>query len=303
MLEQLFQIFTDNILPILLIAGVGFWLRRQWRVQPEMLGTIVLNALSPALVFRSLYSNRLEGGEVAGLFFSTVLLQLVMAALGWAFARAQGADAVDRATLILAAFCLNAGNYGLSLVSFAFNEEVLARAVVVTVANITMNYSLGIYIASNGRSTARQALVRVARTPALYAVAAAFVVIVLNIELPLPLDRAVNSLADASIPMMLLVLGLQLGQFVRAGKPQMLLAGTGLKLFVAPMLAVGIAALFGLNDLGRTAFIVQAAMPTAVVTILFATEFNLNKPLTLNLIMASTLASPFTLSVLILLLH
>jgi predicted permease len=43
-------------------------------------------------------------------------------------------------------------------------------------------------------------------------------------------------------------------------------------------------------------------MPVAVVTIILATEFELNRQLSLSLILVSTLISPVTLSLLILLL-
>jgi predicted permease len=45
--------------------------------------------------------------------------------------------------------------------------------------------------------------------------------------------------------------------------------------------------------------ILQASMPIAVVTIIFASEFELDHQLALSMILASTLLSPVTLSVLI----
>jgi predicted permease len=44
-------------------------------------------------------------------------------------------------------------------------------------------------------------------------------------------------------------------------------------------------------------------MPTAVVTLIMAKEYKLDETLVLNLIVVSTLISPFTLSVVILLLR
>ena len=47
----------------------------------------------------------------------------------------------------------------------------------------------------------------------------------------------------------------------------------------------------------------QMSMPVAVVTIIFATEFGLDVKLSSSTVMASTLFSPITLSILILLLR
>jgi predicted permease len=73
-------------------------------------------------------------------------------------------------------------------------------------------------------------------------------------------------------------------------------------LFLSPFLATGLALIAGLDTFAAIAFILQASMPTAVMTIVLATEFDLDQNLALNIILASTLLSPVTLSVLILIL-
>ncbi len=76
-----------------------------------------------------------------------------------------------------------------------------------------------------------------------------------------------------------------------------------LRLLVGPLLGVGLALLFQLDSQGMIAFLLQASMPTAVLTLILAKEFQLDETLTLNIITVSTLLSPFTLSILILLLR
>jgi predicted permease len=58
-----------------------------------------------------------------------------------------------------------------------------------------------------------------------------------------------------------------------------------------------------LNGYALIAFIMQASMPVAVATIIFASEFHLDREQILGTVLASTLASPITLSILILLLQ
>ena len=61
--------------------------------------------------------------------------------------------------------------------------------------------------------------------------------------------------------------------------------------------------LFGLSGAARLAFILQAGMPTAVLAIVLAHEFDTDRDLTLSLIMTTTFISPITLSLLIYLLQ
>ena len=81
----------------------------------------------------------------------------------------------------------------------------------------TTAYTLGVYISSKGRASILQSLRSILRTPSVYALALAFTLKGLGInELPPALSRTAQLLADASIPLMLVLLGLQLGGL---GKP------------------------------------------------------------------------------------
>ena len=304
MLVELVEIFANNIFPILLLAAIGFAVGRHFGIEPDPVSTLIFYVFTPALVFYKLYTSDIGGGEFVSLYLLTILFHFIMILVTYLALRLQNAGSpIERANVIIAAFCLNAGNYGLSLVSFAFGDAVLSRAVVVYIANITSNYTLGVYIASNGRKSATGAFASVFKTPALYALIAAFLLRGFSLNLPIYLDRSIEMLSDATIPLMLMLLGLQLGQFARMSKFNLLATGVSLKLLLAPLVGIGLAALFGLEGITRTAFILQTGMPTAVITIIIATEFDLDRDLALNLIMISTLLSPLTLSVLIMLLR
>ena len=101
---------------------------------------------------------------------------------------------------------------------------------------------------------------------------------------------------------MLVLLGLQLGGFRKPDRWRLIISGTAIRLLLAPMVALAVATLFDLEGAARFAFVLQAGMPTAVLTIILAHEFDTDRDLALNLIMTTTLISPITLTVLIYLL-
>jgi predicted permease len=72
---------------------------------------------------------------------------------------------------------------------------------------------------------------------------------------------------------------------------------------VAPFIAAGLAALLNLRGPARQAGILEASMPTAVVSTLIATEYETEPQLVTSTVLLSTLLSPITLSVLIALLQ
>lgn len=300
---EIIQIFVDNIVPILLVAAVGFTAARQLGVDSKSVSTLLFYVLSPSLVFYQLYTSEVSGGEFAKLYVMTIMFQCTMAAIAYGVMRIQGVSSVERASVIISAFCLNAGNYGLSLISFAFGPEVLSRAIIIFVANITTNYSLGVFVASNGRQSPAKALISVFKTPTLYALFAAFILRGLNVQLAPMFERSAFTLSQAAIPLMLILLGLQLGTFTRLTKIPLVVTGVSLRLLLSPFIAAGMAAVIGLNAPAATAFIIETSMPSAVLTMVLAIEYDLDRDLVLNLIMGSTLLSPVTLSVLIYLLQ
>lgn len=300
---ELVSIFVNNIAPVLIVAGVGYVAGRRLKLGSRSLAKLIFNVFSPALVFYSLYDSKIGGDEFGLLILLIALFQIIMAALAFVVMRIQHADKVEQASVILSAFCLNAGNYGLSVASFAFGEAALARAVVVYVGNTILNYTLGVFVASSGSQPTMGALRNILRVPAFYATLAAFALHGLHVELPLPLLRSVTVLKDAAIPAMLVLLGLQLSHSVQFSRLRLVGSGVFLKLLIAPLVGVALALAFHLNDVAAVAFILMTSMPTAVVTLILAKEYQLDESLMLNLIMASTLLSPFTLSVIILFLN
>ena len=303
-MQELLKIFIDNMIPVLTIASIGLYLRRRFKVDPKMVSSMMFNVFSPALTFYALYSRDISGGEFLRMYGATLVLLWIVAGTSLLILRLQNAQGAERAATLLATFAFNGGNFGLSIVSFAFGEEALSWAVIAFVAGSTTAYTLGVYTASNGRASIKDSLLNVLRTPPIYALVAAFALKGLGInELPPAIDRSVKLLADASIPLMIILLGLQLGELGTLTRLRLIFTGTTIRLLLAPMIGVVIASVFGLTGDARTAFIVQAGMPTAVMTIVLATEFDTDRDLALNLIMATTLISPITLSIIIYLLQ
>ena len=98
---------------------------------------------------------------------------------------------------------------------------------------------------------------------------------------------------------MLLVLGMQMADMKGNGGVRMMVPAIGLRLLIAPLVAVVVAGVVGLTGLSRSVGIIQASMPTAVLTIVLATEFELQPTAVTSIVIGSTLLSPLTLSLMI----
>ena len=325
---ELLTIFVDNMIPVLVIAAVGVVMRRRLDVNPAPVSRMMFYVFSPALAFDAVYKSDISGGDFLRVYFGTLALLAAIGALSFLFLRwmeVAGSAGLCRrvcvhatprdptchtisqrefATTLVSTFVFNGANFGISIVSFAFGTEALTYAVIIYIAGSTVAWTLGPYVSSSGVASMLQSFQSVLRTPVVYALVLAFALKAAGIEeLPPVLSRTSQLLADASIPLMLVLLGLQLGGFNKPDRWRLLLAGTSIRLLLAPLIAILCAALFNLDGAARFAFILQAGMPTAVLTLILAYEFDTDRDLALNLIMTTTLISPITLTVLIYLLQ
>src|SRR6516164_4848577 len=293
------SIFVSDILPIFIIAGVGFLLARRFGASVKTLATVTFNALSPCLVFDQLVSAQISGSQSLRVAAFCVLLTIAIGIAARLTSMPLSLDRTTLSTFLLVAMFSNSGNYALPVVLFAFGKEALAFASVYFVTSAILIYTAGILVAASGHGSVRTALARLFRVPAVYAVVAAIIVLATGAAVPLAVMRPIRLLSDAAIPVMLLVLGMQLERATMPRHPIAVAAAVVLSLVVAPILAFGLTAVLGLAGAARQAAIIEASMPAAVITTVLALEFDLDAAFSTSVVFFTTLLSPITLVLLI----
>jgi predicted permease len=295
----LFEIFSSDILPVFLVAAVGFLLARHARVDVRALSRVSLHGLAPMLMFHLLITSHISGDMFGRVALLCLIVTASMGALGSLAALLLRLDRQTRIGLLLVVMFSNGGNYGLPVALFAFGREALAYATVYFVTGGVLTYTVGVSLAASGRSSLRTALGGVARIPAVYGVIAAGLVLSSGRTIPEPLMKAVELLSDAALPVMMLVLGMQLERAVMPRHLSAVAAAAVLSLLISPLLALGSAHLVGLTGPALQASVVQASMPTAVVTTIIALEYDAEPAFVTSVVVATTALSPLTLTLLI----
>jgi predicted permease len=297
--SDVLEVLIQNILPIFLVAAIGYWLRRGMGLDKGPLSSVVFNALSPALAFSLLVNTQLAAGELLKLALFAFLTIAAMGVVGWAAGRLLGYSRLEIAALMLVLMFTNGGNYGMTLNQLRFGDEGLARAVVYYVMSTIMVFSAGVLIASSGHRGWREALARLVRVPAIYAVALALLVYGLDIAIPAPLMRAVEVAGQGALPVMLVVLGMQLADLRQVKAARLAVPAAIIRMAGGPLVAILFAGLLGLQGLSRATAIIEASMPTAVIVTILASEFDLVPEAVTSVVVLSTLLSPLTLALVI----
>jgi predicted permease len=295
-LSVLFSTFANNILPIILLSSAGYALGKLLHIDPKSVGRVVFYVFSPVLIFDLMLKNRLDLKEAAITIAFTLSIILTMGALTYLIGRMLKLERTALTAILITTMFANTGNYGLPLVSFAFGQDALPFAGIYFVITTVLFYSLGVLIASLGHMNFKEAILGLFKVPTLYAVFLAILVNALGITLPTPLSRTVELAAGGTIPLMLVLLGLQLTNVEFSNNLRPLQLSVVLRLLVAPIGAFLFAALFGLQGFARQGAVTQASMPSMVSATVLATEYHLDAKLVTAVVFISTLLSPLTLT-------
>jgi predicted permease len=296
-------VLLNVVLPVFLVAGVVGLAHHWLRFEARTLSRAVFYLFAPALVFDALAHS--EAGAVAfGQVTAAVLLTVfALWVLGSLAARLLRLEGPTHSAFLVSVLLMNAGNFGLSVTLFAFGEAGLAWASIYFTLSALLSASLGAYISARGRASARQALRRVVGIPYVYAAALGLLLNLGNVTIPEPIDRAIHLLGQASVPVMLGVLGVQMAETLRARQRVQHLPALGiailLRLIASPALAWLFAGLVGLSGMPRDVTVLESAMPTAVITTILATEFDSDPPFAAISVLATTLLSLLTLTILL----
>jgi predicted permease len=296
-LNDLLGIFTDNILPIVIVVAIGFALQKSLKLNPRPLSQATFYVLSPALIFSVLVNADISENEILRMMGYAALILLIVGAISWGMARGMKLSNKMTSAFVLSSTFMNAGNFGMSLNLFAYGELGLTWAGLFFVSNALMVNSLGVYIASLGTHSPRQALIGLLKVPVLHAVILGLLVRSISLEVPSAIMRPIQLLGDASIPVMLLILGMQisLSGFPRQKLPLSL--ATFNQLILSPGVALLLVPLFSLSGIARKAGIIEAAMPAAVFNTIISIEYDVEPDFVTGVVFTSTILSPLTLTV------
>ncbi len=303
-------VLIEVLLPIAVVASAGFALRRVFPLDLMTLNRLMIYGLSPALIFVALVRADLSGPDAGRMLFFAVGVLGLMALTVWISALGLGLRGKDVTALLLTSMFMNSGNYGLPASRFAFGETGFTLGVFYFIMQSIMAQTLGVGVAAagaaeGGRQAWQSICYRLIRMPQIYAVTGALALRGVGFQpttatgLVRSLFEGVALLSEAALPIMLLILGVQLGAGAPLVRPGMVAIATTIRLVVSPILAFGLARLLGMEGVALGVGVMMAGMPTAVNTTILAIEFDTRPQLVVSTVVVSSCASLITLSVLL----
>nr|WP_133579290.1 AEC family transporter [Aureibacillus halotolerans] len=300
-MSQWFTIVSTIIAPVFVLVIIGVILQRKFHLDMYTLSKMNLYLLVPALIFTKLYETAISLHEfftIAGLtLLSLAILYLVARVITTVFRFSKSMRIAFSNSVIF----YNSGNYGVPVNDLVFRSDPYAmsiQVIVLLIQNI-VTFSYGIFSLQSSDKSFWQALLSYAKLPVLYAMLAAIALNVTKIDLPLALYTPATYISDAVIAIALITLGCQVAELKLKRNLGKVYGSLSLRLLLGPAIAAGLIYLFQLEGITAQAFFISAAMPTSVNSAIIAQEYNNEPEFSAQTVLASTMLSSVTVSLVI----
>lgn len=298
--------FTHTLeitLPVFLMVFLGFGLKRIGWIDAHFITTasmLVFKVTMPALLFLSIVNADLERAlqpRLIGYFLGYSVLSFG-AAWAWAVWRHPH---VERGIFTQGAFRANNGIVGLALAASQYGDYGLSvggifAGAVIVVYNVLSVFILSLYSAE-AATDLRSILRNLAKNPLILSVVLAIPVAFLGLDLPGWLETSGGYLGAMSLPLGLICIGgtLSISAFKRSGR--IALDASLWKLVWVPLFGVLGAFAIGIRGPALGILLLFLGSPSASASFVMAKAFRSNDVLAANIIVITTFASMFTLSI------
>ncbi len=300
-------IVLGALAPVFLLIALGFALKRSlMRLETQWHGLerLVYYVLFPALLIETLARANLASVPVAGVGGALLLSALLMSGLCLGirpFLATRYAIDGPAFTSIFQGATRWQTYVGLAVAGNLYGELGLALASVAMVAIIPLVNVLSVTVlahyASPDRQSVRTIVMTVVRNPLIWACAIGLAINVSHLPLPHVWHEVADALGRSSLAIGLLVTGAGLhleGLFrpnVAAGLTVFL------KLILMPVVAVGLALLFGLSGANIAVVACCSAVPTSSSAYVLARQMGGDAPLLAQIITLQTILAALTMPI------
>jgi malonate transporter len=292
------------VLPVFGLVASGYLAGRLALVTPTSaaaLNQFVYAFALPAMLFIAVYRGSLEE-ILSGYFLLAVIgATLGTAVVGFLLSNLSGGSNAESTLRALNASFANTGYLGIPLVTVAYGERAALPAALATVATNIVSFALAIVclelFVNPQPGGVRRALSGVVRSPLIWPIALAILLVSLQVKIPLPVDRFATLLAAAAGPCALFAIGLLVSQLsIRTGAATSW-QSTVLKLVLHPLLMAVLAFwVLPVDPFWAKIAVICAALPLGATAFVLAQRYQLLEAETSTGAVISTAVSVLTVS-------
>lgn len=296
----------NTILSIVLMIGLGYVLKRidflsEKDIDP--FNKIVMYILMPCMIFHAIYMADLNSISNMGILPLIILgSSLATGAVSFIILKQFKLDDKTLWSVLVTVMIANTAFMGYPVNLGIYGQDGFLRAIFCDIATLSTFLLLSFVLILKFGGTVKTAVKKIAFFPPLWAVILGLILNFINVPIGPVLDNTVNYLGQGAIPLIMVTLGLSI-DFSALKRSRAMIAFTSImKLAFFPFIAFLLATYLGLVNLEHTVSVIEAAMPSGMMSLLLAITYKLDYEMTSDCILINTVISLITLPIIIMIL-
>ena len=295
-----------TILSIIFMIGLGYILKKiDFFGEKDIVSfnKIVMYIFLPFMVFQVWYNADLSLIPELGILpFVILFSSLITGIVSYLILKQLKFDDNKLWSVLVTIMIANTAFMGYPITLGSFGQEGLLMAVFCDLGSLTMFLLLSFVLAFKFGGSAKKSIRMILLFPPLWAVILGILFNLFNIPLGDVLDSAFSYLEDGAIPLIMIALGLSIDLSAISRSKSMIIFTSVMKLLFFPFIAFLLVSQIGLLNLEHTIPIVEAAMPSAMLSLILSITYKLDYELTSDCILINTVISLITLPLIVMIL-
>jgi len=275
LIVKLFEV----LFPVFLIIGIGYWYgKKDPKFDTKFITKFAGNFGLPAIIFYSLTSTDISIELFLKFSYYITLYVLIFSIIGMVILKLLNKDIYR---LLPPLILPNTGNMGMPLCLFAYGKIGLAIATAITAMILIFHFSVNILLASKKFS-----IKPLLKCIPVYALLISLIFVYYEIPAPKFLENATFLIGYSTIFLVLMSLGVALSKLkVFAFKETLIYSF--IRVIIGPVVGFAFIKFFNLSGVEAGVMLIQASMPSAVLTFLVSEIYS---PKKISASIASTVA-------------
>ena len=300
---QNFIICVNAVIPSAIYLIIGIILKVTGVMKDEEVKKfthVVFVTLYPFIMFDNLYGKNIAENMDVKLGLYAVIFTAFQFAASWIFVCIIEKSNYERGAMIQAVYRSNYVLMGFPIAVNLFGKgNITAVAIIMMLVVPFYNITAVILFETfrGGKVNFGQMLKRILTNPIIDGGIAAFIVMILGINLPQPIVNTIGTLSDATAPIAMILLGAALNINGFSSDRRRIAICTIGKLVVFPAIGIAGAVLLGIRDVQLIAVTLMVAAPIALASYAMASSMGGNGKLAGELVVVTTIASCFTIPI------
>ena len=295
-----------TILSIIIMIAIGYIIKRIDFLSVDNVDTlnnIVIYIMLPSMIFSALYTADLSMISSLGILpFVILASSFVTGIISYFILKRFNLSDKMLWSVLVTIMIANTGFMGYPISIGVYGSEGFLRAIFCDMATSVIFLILSFALVLKFGGSPKTAVKKIAFFPPLWAIILGILLNITHISIGPVLENTVNYLGNGTIPLIMLSLGISIDFGGIKRSKNMIIFTSIMKLLIFPLIAFFIVSHLGLLDLQFKIPIIEAAMPSGMLSLVLAITYKLDYELTSDCILINTVISLVTLPVILMLL-